>query len=261
MKEILKVKKLSYQTILSDVNLSFYENKIHYISGSNNCGKNTFMKILSGEINSYGQVFYYGVDINKMSSYEFNRKIGSILTLDQDFTFTTVREEILYKMDQLNLDRREHKRRYQWILSFLSLKEEVEKNIADLHDKQKLRLLTALQLIKKPKILLLGDVLSYIRKKDQEDFFSLLRQVEDLTVIVSNNDLSSSLYSDYLHLFHKGKLILSGKTMDVLKKDSMINKLGLDLPFMIDLSLKLEYYNLVEDMELDMNRMVHKLWK
>lgn len=261
MKEIIKIKKLSYKTILNDINLSFYENKINYISGSNKCGKSTLMRILNGDIISCGQVFYNGVDINKMSYYEFNKTVGSVLTLDYDFTFTTVKEEILYKIDQLNIDRKEHQKRYKWILTLLSLKEETEKNITDLDENQKLKLLTALQLVKRPKILLLGNIFTYIKKKEQESFFSLLKKVENLTVIVSSNDLLSCLYSDYLHLFHKGKLILSGKTMAVLKKDSMINKLGLDLPFMIDLSLKLKYYNLVEDIELDMNRMVHQLWK
>ena len=46
-----------------------------------------------------------------------------------------------------------------------------------------------------------------------------------------------------------------------MKEDSLINKIGLTLPFMVDLSLKLKYYDLIDDVELDMNRMVDKLWK
>lgn len=261
MEEIVKVKQLSYGNILDNINLTFYENKIHYISGSNNCGKNTFMRILSGGILSSNQVFYQGGDINTISSYEFSRMVGEVLTLDKDFSFSIVKQEILYQLDRLNLDRGEHLKRYQEVVKLLQLKEQIEKNTSDLNGYEKLKLLVALQLVNRPKVLLLGNVFTYIAKKKQEEFMVLLKKIKGLTVIISSNDLSSSLYSEYLHLFHKGKLILSGKTMEVLKKDSIINKLGLELPFMVDLSLKLQYYNLLEDIELDMNGMVQKLWK
>ncbi|MCI8346759.1 MAG: ABC transporter ATP-binding protein [Bacilli bacterium] len=261
MKETVKVKQLSYNSILDNISLTFYENSIHYISGSNNCGKSTLMKILNGDIISSNQVFYQGKDINTMSCYEFSKMVGEVLTLDKEFSFTIVKQEILYQLDRLNFDRKEHLKRYQEVVTLLQLKEEVEKSTLALNDYEKLKLLVALQLVKKPKILLLGNIFTYITKKKQEEFMVLLKKIKNLTVIISSNDLSSCLYSDYLHLFHKGKLILSGKTMEVLRKDSIINKLGLDLPFMVDLSLKLQYYNLLEDIELDMNGMVQKLWK
>ena len=49
--------------------------------------------------------------------------------------------------------------------------------------------------------------------------------------------------------------------LDVLKEDSKLNKVGLSLPFMVDLSLKLKYYDLVDDVVLDIDRMVNELWK
>lgn len=261
MKKIIKVKNLSYGNILDDINLDFYENKINYISGSNNCGKNTFIKILGGEIDSSDTIFYKDKDISKMSSYEISKTIRKVTMLDKEFNFTIVNQELLYRIDKLNLEKEEHKKRYQYIISLLDLKDMIHMNISDLNDYQRLKLLLAEALITKPKILLLGNVFTYIRKKEQESLILLLKKIKELTVIICSNDLSSVLYSDYLHLFHKGKLILSGATIEVLKKDSIINKLGLELPFMVDLSLKLKYYNLVEDIELDMNRMVNHLWK
>lgn len=261
MKTLIEVKELNYGTILDHVSLKFYENTIHYISGSNNCGKTTFIKLLSGEIDSESYIFYQGKDIHQMSCYEMSQMIGTVITLDKDFNFSTVSQEILYKLDRLNLEKSEHKKRYQYIVSLLKLNHILNKNILELNDYQKLKVLLAIELITKPKVLLLGDVFTYIRKKDQEDILSLLKKVENLSIIIFSNDLELALYSDYLHLFHKGKLILSGDTIEVLKKDSIINKLGLDLPFMVDLSLKLKYYDLVDDIELDMNRMVNNLWK
>ena len=64
-----------------------------------------------------------------------------------------------------------------------------------------------------------------------------------------------------LIILNKGEIILDDDATTSLTKDSLLNKAGLDLPFMIDLSTKLKYYNLLDDVELEMNRMVEKLWK
>ena len=40
-----------------------------------------------------------------------------------------------------------------------------------------------------------------------------------------------------------------------------MKKLGLDLPFLVDLASRLKLYGLLEDIELDMDKMVDKLWK
>ena len=68
---------------------------------------------------------------------------------------------------------------------------------------------------------------------------------------------------------HKGNLILinyqypyhNNPDLPILKEDNIINKIGLKIPFMIDLSVKLQDYDLISKMTLDMNGMVNKLWK
>ena len=41
----------------------------------------------------------------------------------------------------------------------------------------------------------------------------------------------------------------------------IINKVGLDLPFMIDLTTKLKDYDLIKDIETDKDKLINKLWK
>ena len=43
--------------------------------------------------------------------------------------------------------------------------------------------------------------------------------------------------------------------------DNIINKIGLNIPFMIDLSVKLRDYDLITDIETDYDRMIEALWK
>ena len=55
--------------------------------------------------------------------------------------------------------------------------------------------------------------------------------------------------------------MLYGEPITVLSKDNIINKAGLDIPFMIDLSVKLKDYNLLNKIELDKERLIDTLWK
>lgn len=262
MDEIVKVCNLNYENVLKNINLNIYKNTINYISGPNKCGKNTFIKILTGNINTDNAIFYKNKDINNLSSFEISMIFGKILSLDLDFNFNTVKEELLYKLDKLSFDTIKRKMIYNYVINISNIKEILDVNTNSLNEYQKLKLLLAIELLREPKLLFFNDVFTYISKKNKLEFISIIKELKKTTtIIITSNNLDLSIYSDYLHLFNKGELILSGVVMDVLQKDSIINKLGLDLPFMVDLSLKLKYYDLIDDVELDMNRMVNNLWK
>ena len=260
MKEIIQIRHLTYKNILNDVCLTLYKNTINCISGSNNCGKKTLIDILNGNIPVSDMVFYEDKEISQIPFYTFNLMVGKVTSID-DFHMRTVRQEILYRLDKLDLDEREYQNRYRVIVSFFKFRKILSSSIEELTKMEKLKLLIGLELLKKPKILLLDHVFTYFTKNEIEEVMTLLKRIGNITIVIVECNLNCALYCDHLHLFHKGKLILSGKTYEVLQKDSMINKIGLELPFMFDLSLKLQYYNLVDNLELDMNRMIDILWK
>ena len=54
---------------------------------------------------------------------------------------------------------------------------------------------------------------------------------------------------------------MEGVSKEILIRDNILNKIGLKVPFMYDLSVKLMDYNLLGDIELDKDRMVDQLWK
>lgn len=62
-------------------------------------------------------------------------------------------------------------------------------------------------------------------------------------------------------VLNHGKIYLRGAPLEVMKEDQKLIHLGLELPFMVDLSLKLQFYELLDDIILDMEGMVNTLWK
>ena len=83
----------------------------------------------------------------------------------------------------------------------------------------------------------------------------------NITVINITNDIEDVVYGDNIAIIDNKKIIINDKKSEVLSNEKLFKKLNIKLPFMADLSIKLSYYDLVNNIELDMNKMVNRLWK
>ena len=81
-----------------------------------------------------------------------------------------------------------------------------------------------------------------------------------LTLLITTINLEISLYTDFIYIIEQGKIALNGTPYDVMQIDNTRNKIGSSLQFMIDLSVKLRDYELVDELETDIDRMIDKLW-
>ena len=54
---------------------------------------------------------------------------------------------------------------------------------------------------------------------------------------------------------------IDGKTLDVLKEEKILKRLGLNLPFYLDLSIQLKLYGLINRTYLNKEDLVKHLWK
>ena len=107
-------------------------------------------------------------------------------------------------------------------------------------------------------------IYNYLSEDEINKLFKFLKDYQNkhtLAVINTTINLKESLLTDYLYVLHKGEVILEGEPLNVLQNDNILNRIGLEVPFMIDLSVKLRDYELISDIELDQDRMVDILWK
>jgi hypothetical protein len=58
-----------------------------------------------------------------------------------------------------------------------------------------------------------------------------------------------------------GNILIDGPVKQVLQEDKIFSRIGVEVPFMIDLSIKLKLYGLIDHIIIDMDEMVNKLWK
>lgn len=256
MKDAIRISHFYYQDLFDNFSLSIPNNQFITVSGPNNCGKTSLMRILNRDIIVDESIEIEGEMINTYSISSYSMLVGCVIPLEKEFEEKTLEKELyLYTDDTKRVD---------YVLSGLYLKAISRKDITKLSFKEFILCQLAVELIKSLKILLIDDISPYFEKEERCKILSFLKKYqkkEENVILYTTRFLEDSLYTDYLYVIDNKKVVLEGFPSEVLENDTMINKIGLDLPFMIDLSVKLRDYKLLEQIELDKRRMVDVLWK
>lgn len=103
------------------------------------------------------------------------------------------------------------------------------------------------------------NVLNNLDKVELDKLFNYLKE-EDIKYINIVNNLELCLYTNYLIVMDEKNILIEGSTIEVLKNDKLLKRLGFELPFMVELSLLLRDYNLVDKVYLDYKELEGALW-
>lgn len=257
----IKIIDLNYLDVFNNFNLEIQNNKFTIISGSNNCGKTTLIRIIDGQIKCNGTILLYDKQINDYKLTEIGNLIKTIIPKETTFTQNKVEEELDYQLSELSKE--ERLKRVKEIAKKFKISKFLSYPIETLSEDIIIRLQLALAVINSPKIILIDDLFPYYKKQDLLDIVQEIKKIsksENITILMMTNCLDCALISDYIYVINTGKIVIEGEPLNVLEKDNILNKAGLNLPFMIDLSVKLRDYDLIKNIELDMDRMVDTLW-
>lgn len=253
---MIALQDFCYEDLFKDLNLFIVKNKITVISGANNCGKTLLIRILNREIVTSNTVLIDQAEMNQYTIEEYSKLVQCIIPLEITYEQPTLEEEMFYYND--------NKEEIEKTIKGLKLKRSIHKKIKDLTTKEIVLSQIAIALIKKSSIILLDNIRMYLTEKETKEVIEFLKKQQnerEITVVITTIHLEESLLADYLYIIGNKSVALEGQPIEVLQNDNKINKLGLSLPFMIDLSVKLKDYDLIKEVEIDKNRMIEKLWK
>lgn len=259
---VIEINNLTLPYCFNNFNIKFEKNKFIIVSGPNNCGKTTLIRILDSQIKTKNQVFLGTVGLERYKITDLASKIKTIIKDEYYFGKDTVSEEIETVLNSNGY--KDKKNLLSQIIKKYKLTKYQQSNPNYLNNYLKLKLSLVLALLYRPDLLLLDDILLTLSKKEKEDIITIIKEYKkenNLSIIMTVSNLNDSLYGEYLYIIKDSKVVLEGKTINVLENDNIINKLGLEIPFMIDLSVKLRDYDLVNNIELDMDGLVNILWK
>ena len=257
MSNILEIKNLNYKydktTIFKNFNLTVKENSYIGIVGNNTSGKTTLTKLIAGILPSKDSIIIGYSYVNDKRFQDHSKELGIVFGNSLNhFLFEDVYKEMAFPLENLNMESKQIETKL------------LDKKTSDLTNSEKQELLLVISLLHEPKILVIDNAFSMMNKKTKEKMKKALTDYKskyNLTIILMSTNLEDALDTDYLYILNKGNIVVEGLPNVVVKEDTLLNRLGISLPFMVDLSLKLEFYELIDHVEMDINRLVNDLWK
>ena len=268
--ELLKVENLSfsydYKIVFDNISFEVDKNTINACLCSNNCGKTTLIRLLSGidELKD-GNVSVNGIDLNKDNFSDYQLEVGTVLEdIDNQFICDKVNDELRYPLVNLGCKEKEIQERVDLISQLMKISVILGKDILRLSYFEKIKVLIAASVIHSPKLLLLDDIFRFLIDKDKKELFSLLKNLKskiNLTILFTTSSLMDAKESDNIIVINDRQVVMNDSFESIIINDNELSKMGIEIPLMIDLSRKLEFYNLIDKLYYDPDKVVDKLWK
>lgn len=98
-----------------------------------------------------------------------------------------------------------------------------------------------------------------LRNNEKKVIIELLKK-QNINFVNITSNIEDSLLSDYIVVFDENKKVLEGNTEVVLRNEKVLKKLGYGLPFVVDLSIQLIYYDILGKVYYDMDKLTEDLW-
>lgn len=260
---IIDINSLSFsystEKVFNELTLSIKEGSFTTILGNNGSGKTTLIKLLLGFEKSF-EINIFDRPLSR-NIRNVRNQIGVIFD-DPSlfFVFDTVREELEFSTLNLNMTPNEKELKILNIVKELKIERLLQLNPKNISFKEQCLVALAICLLTESKIIILDDVLSrtndqflkkMLKKANKSGVTILNFTTEPEEIFLGNNNI----------IISEGKVVFSGTTKKLLNHLDVFKSLNIDLPFMIDLSNKLIFYELIEKIYINMGKMVNDIWK
>lgn len=228
-------------------NLTFFllKNSYNVILGSNNSGKTTLIRrlplLLSKTYDSSDYFIYFsrgkkrnekGMVFNKLLSSFFNKRCG--------------------------------KKKIDSVVDMFELSTILYKKISGLSDFDYLRVQLACVFLSGSKFILLDDIYDDISFDDALMLISIFNKLcneNNITIVVTTSKLDNCITCDNVVFLNDKKVELQGDFDYLLNYDNVLARNGIIISTMLDLSLKLKMYNLIQEIVFDPGKLVDVLWR
>jgi energy-coupling factor transporter ATP-binding protein EcfA2 len=268
MNNIIEVKKLVYSSDNKKIldNISFdvkYGEFVTFICNEAS-GKSTLCKILSGLIITNSSIKIDNIILNESNSRMIRKNISFITeNPDNIFLGENIKEDISFYLKNKGFKKNEIEEKIKKYSSGMGISKILNMSSNNISLGQKQIVAFFLAVSSNPKILIMDNALSMVDKEAKKKIFKLLKQYnkKGMTILNFTNDSNDSLIGNSVGVMLKNKLLIKDSLEVVFNDSKLFNTNGINLPFIVELSKKLSYYNLVESVYYDEKKLVDAIWK
>lgn len=220
--------------------ITFRKSKWNFLLGPIGCGKTTFLK-----------------SITTNPSFDFFPQENVVYLSDQEsYPQDKIFERLLMDLD--------HQKLINEVLSIFGMKE-LSELLSYKHSSGMWQVLSFLyRYIEDPSVLVLDETFSMLDHFHKHALLEWLKKdakEKKITIIYVSLDPEDLMLSDRITIWYQNQTIVSGTKKRVFKEDELFRRLGLEMPFVMELYHKLKYYEVIDHPVDTIEKMVDELWK
>lgn len=234
---------------LKGVSLDFEQGEIVAVIGHTGSGKSTLLQHLNGLLKpDSGEVLFEGKNIfdskESLRSCRFN--VGLCFQYPEQQLFeSTVYKDIAFGPSNMGLNSEEIRRRVYKSIEYVGLSEDyLEKSPFDLSGGEKRRVAIAGVISMEPKVLILDEPTAGLDPVGKSNLLKLIKDYNSATgstvIFVSHNMDDVAAVADRVVVMNNGVVALSGTVDEVYSQGDKLSGLGLDVPEITSVFLKLK---------------------
>jgi len=210
LKNLTKIftnKKQPETTAVDALDVTIPSGKLVGLLGPSGCGKSTTLYMISGLLKpTEGQIFFGDDDVTTVPPEE--RGIGLVFQNYALYPHMTVRQNIMFPLENLKVPKPEALERSQKIADLVGIGELMDRKPSQLSGGQQQRVAIARALVKEPRVLLLDEPLSNLdarlRIQTREEIRRIQRETGITTIFVTHDQEEAMSISDEIILMDYG---------------------------------------------------------
>ena len=253
---------------LDDVSLSVERGEFIGVIGHTGSGKSTLMQHLNGLLKpTSGQILLDGVDIwsDKKATRQARFRVGLVFQYPEYQLFEeTVYKDIAFGPKNMKLSPEEIDRRVREAAGFVGITEEqLEVSPFDLSGGQKRRVAIAGVIAMEPEILILDEPTAGLDPVGREGILANIeayRQAKNATIMMVSHSMNDvARLTDRLLVMNNSRLAMDGTPREVFCRAEELIEMGLDIPEITQVFLRLQKMGLDVDPVYTMDQAVAAL--
>lgn len=274
MNDIIKVNNVSFEYVteestfkaIDNLSLDVKEGEFVVIIGHNGSGKSTLSKNLNAILTpTSGEIYINGLNTNQEENlWDIRQTAGMVFqNPDNQIVATIVEEDVAFGPENLGIEPNEIRTRVEESLKSVGMYELRDRQPHLLSGGQKQRVAIAGIIAMKPKCIIFDEATAMLDpsgRKEVMNTIKTLNKEENITVLHITHFMEEAVDADRIIVMEKGKKVLEGTPREVFTKVDELKRIGLDVPYMTELSKELIESGLKIDSDiLTVDEMVDKL--